>query len=543
MNLDTSIRDILEAQKLLPLLPPVLVPPHPEAATSGTIQFQPNWRGDASLTPAEQAVKKQRNDAATLYWARQNIENAGRAEREAAAAKAREQEEAEWVKASTREHTKKPKRTDEGVFDIFSKKKRVINALIKGRTAQRDAADTQSDQLGLSMNTYLNHRDASRRADDSIEKNKVRLAGGRGRDYTDGMNAGALEWFKKEKKKGKKKKKQTNEETLHELDKKTLHRYIPKAEGDKRFSRFASQSPNDISSDEKRKWARRASKRSKGIALAGEKLVAEETLQELDKGTIKSFIEKRRKQAEIAAANSQTAKKAWLGNSRETGWRDPIVPRVVGQIGKIGQHDPALLQTAAIFNQRSERAKESVRKAKLRLITQSGKKEKTMQNEEVKIDKQRNGRPFPETRFPGWKVGNNMLTQKRATKGALTPAQKANGLKKEEYTQVLEQMILTLTGMELKELHEAVGGHLSEDYQTPARNAQMQDMYDRAEGKFFNNLSSDELLRKVRAIDNKNNAEQQSPRLYGKNGKIIPQTNKKRVRVGQPGGKQGGYQG
>ena len=368
---------------------------------------------------------------------------------------------------------------NEGVFDIFSKKKRVLNALITRRTAERDAADTQSDQLGLSMNTYLNHRDASRTADDRIEKLKLRKKGERGRDYTDSMNAGAMEWFKKEKKKGKKKKKQTNEETLHELH----------------------------------------------------------------KSTIKSFIKKRGEQAEIAAAHSQTAKKAWLGNSRETGWRDPIVPRVVGQIGKIGQHDDALLRTATIFNQRSEKAKESVRKATLRLIKQSGKKEKTMQNEEVKIDKQRNGRPFPETRFPGWKVGNNMLTQKRATEKALTPDQKANGLKKEEYTQVLEQMILSLTGMELKELHEAVGGHLSEDYQTPARNAQMQDKYDRAEGAFFKDLSSDKKLRKVWAIDNKNNAEQQSPRLYGKNGKIIPQTNKKRVRVGQPGGKQGGYQG
>ena len=166
-----------------------------------------------------------------------------------------------------------------------------------------------------------------------------------------------------------------------------------------------------------------------------------------------------------------------------------------------------------------------------------------MKNEEVKIDKQRNGRPFPETRFPGWKVGNNMLTQKRATKRALTPAQKANGLKNEEYTQVLEQMIISLTGMELEELHEAVGSQLSEDYQTPARNAQMQDMYDRAEGAFFKDLSSDKKLRKLWKVDNKSQAEQRSPRLYGKNGKIIPQTNKKRVRVGQPGGKQGGYQG
>jgi len=316
MNLDKSIKDILEAQKLLPHLPPVPVPPHPDAATSGTLSYRPNWTGDADLTPAEQAVKKQRQDRATLYWAGKNVENRERAEREAAAAAAREQEEADWVKASTREHTKKPKPTNEGVLDGF-KRRSVLNALIKARTAQRDSADDKSNQLGLSMNTYLNSRDASRRADDSIEKNKIRRAGGRGRDYTDRMNAGVKKWFAKER--------------------------------------------------------------------------------------------------------------------------------------------------------------------------------KNMQNE--------------------------------------------------EYTQVLEQMILTLTGMKLEELHEAVVGQLSEDYQTPARNAQMQDMYDRAEGKFMNNISSDKLLRKVWAIDNKNQKEQRSSRLYGKNGVQIKQTKKKRVRVGQPGGKQGGYQG
>ena len=108
--------------------------------------------------------------------------------------------------------------------------------------------------------------------------------------------------------------------------------------------------------------------------------MTEETLHELHKSTIKSFIEKRRKQAEIAAAHSQTAKKAYLGNSRETGWRDPIVPRVVGQIGKIGQHNDALLQTAAIFNQRYERAKASADKATLRLLRKPA---ATMKNEEV----------------------------------------------------------------------------------------------------------------------------------------------------------------
>lgn len=33
-------------------------------------------------------------------------------------------------------------------------------------------------------------------------------------------------------------------------------------------------------------------------------------------------------------------------------------------------------------------------------------------DEETKSGKQRSGRPFPETKFPGWKVGKNMLTQK-----------------------------------------------------------------------------------------------------------------------------------
>lgn len=52
---------------------------------------------------------------------------------------------------------------------------------------------------------------------------------------------------------------------------------------------------------------------------------------------------------------------------------------------------------------------------------------------------------------------------------ALRQAQAKAKAKKtnEEYTQVLEQMILSLTGMELEELHETVGGHLSEDWETP----------------------------------------------------------------------------
>ena len=137
-----------------------------------------------------------------------------------------------------------------------------------------------------------------------------------------------------------------------------------------------------------------------------------ETLQELHKTTVQRFIKGREQQADIAWDHSQTAKKAWLGNSRKTGIWDPVVPRVVGQIGKIGQHDDALLRTATIFDKRSEKAKASADKAKLRLIKQSGKRAATMQNE--------------------------------------------------EYTQILEQMILSLTGMELEELHEAVGGHLKE---------------------------------------------------------------------------------
>ena len=309
----------------------------------------------------------------------------------------------------------------------------------------------------------------------------------------------------------------------------------------------------------------------------------EETLHELHKSTIKSFIKKREQQAEIAAAHSQTAKKAWLGNSRETGWRDPIVPRVVGQIGKIGQHDDALLRTATIFDKRYKKAKASADKAKLRLLRKPA---ATMKNEEVvtegkwgnrlraaaivtgatvlgaglgglkhatlKNNEQQGGRQVhgSSNTFVGVGagaglaagVGANEVVGGGATLAAMLARRRAK--RNEEYTQVLEQMIISLTGMELEELHEAVGNHLSEDYQTPARNAQMQDMYDRAEGAFFKDLSSDKKLRNVWKIDNKNNAEQQSPRLYGKNGKIIKQTKKKkRVRVGQPGGRQGGYQG
>jgi hypothetical protein len=130
-------------------------------------------------------------------------------------------------------------------------------------------------------------------------------------------------------------------------------------------------------------------------------------LNELRKNTVQSFIKGREQQADSAWDNSQIAKKAWLGNSRKTGIWDPVVPRVVGQIGKIGQHDDALLRTATIFDKRSEQAKASANKAKLRL---SGKKANTMQNE--------------------------------------------------EYAQVLEQMILTLTGMKLEQLHEAVSGKI-----------------------------------------------------------------------------------
>jgi len=444
MNLDTSIRDILEAQKLLPHLPPVPVPPHPDAARSGTSSYTPNWTGDADLTPAEQAEKKRRHDRALWDWAGRRVENQGRAEREAAAARAREQEEAEWFKLSTKEHTKKPKPkpTNEGIFDIFSKKQRVLNALIKARTAQRDAADDKSGQLGLSMNTYLNHRDASRRAEDSIGRNTERKAGGLGSDYTKRMNGGVMKWFEKEKKKGKKKKKQTNEETLHELH----------------------------------------------------------------KGTVQRFIKGREQQADIAWDHSQTAKKAWLGNSRKTGIWDPVVPRVVGQIGKIGQHNDALLQTATIFNQRSERAKASAEKAKKRAAT--------MQNEEVVTEGKRLDRlkklgiVAGMTLFGGG-VGiarHNTYTDKTGTRivdGSAIPAgvtgagggaligslmardmvasskrnrqlkkhlkksKETRDMQNEEYTQVLEQMIISLTGMELEELHEAVGGRLSEDWQTP----------------------------------------------------------------------------
>ena len=110
-------------------------------------------------------------------------------------------------------------------------------------------------------------------------------------------------------------------EQLDELKKSTLLRYIPKAEGDKRFSRFASQSPNDISSDEKRKWAKRASKRSKGIELAGEKLVAEESEQLDERGAAKL--------GRVMGAKYQAYQRGdWKKHSRLTGVASKLQSRV-----------------------------------------------------------------------------------------------------------------------------------------------------------------------------------------------------------------------
>ena len=110
-------------------------------------------------------------------------------------------------------------------------------------------------------------------------------------------------------------------EQLDELKKSTLLRYIPKAEGDKRFSRFASQSPNDISSDEKRKWAKRASKRSKGIELAGEKLVAEESEQLDERGE--------KKLGRVMSAKYDAYQRGdWKKHSRLTGVASKLQSRV-----------------------------------------------------------------------------------------------------------------------------------------------------------------------------------------------------------------------
>jgi len=110
-------------------------------------------------------------------------------------------------------------------------------------------------------------------------------------------------------------------EQLDELKKSTLLSYTKKAEGDKRFSRFASQSPNDISSDEKRKWAKRASKRSKGIELAGEKLVAEESEQLDERGAAKL--------GRVMGAKYQAYQRGdWKKHSRLTGVASKLQSRV-----------------------------------------------------------------------------------------------------------------------------------------------------------------------------------------------------------------------
>ena len=51
----------------------------------------------------------------------------------------------------------------------------------------------------------------------------------------------------------------------------------------------------------------------------------------------------------------------------------------------------------------------------------------------------------------------------------------------QEYTRLLEEMILSLTGIEAEDLHEAVGNHLFENMRlTPARSAVLDRVKDKA---------------------------------------------------------------
>ena len=58
-------------------------------------------------------------------------------------------------------------------------------------------------------------------------------------------------------------------------------------------------------------------------------------------------------------------------------------------------------------------------------------------DEEVKSGKQRSGRPYPEAKFPGWKVGKNMQTQK-AKNGKKIGAARTIAAVKEDVEQVDE---------------------------------------------------------------------------------------------------------
>ena len=115
-------------------------------------------------------------------------------------------------------------------------------------------------------------------------------------------------------------------------------------------------------------------------------------------------------------------------------------------------------------------------------------------DEEVKSGKQRSGRPYPEAKFPGWKVGKNMQTQKVKNGKKIGAAR-------------------TIA---------AVSEDIKEDIQTPERTAQMTKALVRLGGEHNGTSPAIKKQQKKQAATySRDRMERQSSNLYDKGGKII----------------------
>lgn len=124
------------------------------------------------------------------------------------------------------------------------------------------------------------------------------------------------------------------EEVLDELSKDTLGRYIKKATrqvGDKAYE-FSAKS--DYAAAEK------AHKREKGVGKAVDKLTKEETLDELSKGTLGSYVNK---------ASKQVASASRAGANHEHGFMDALTK---SDENKAGEHYDAATANRAIAKKR-----------------------------------------------------------------------------------------------------------------------------------------------------------------------------------------------
>jgi len=114
---------------------------------------------------------------------------------------------------------------------------------------------------------------------------------------------------------------------------------------------------------------------------------------------------------------------------------------------------------------------------------------------------------------------------------ALRQAQaKAKIKTNEEYTQVLEQMILSLTGMELEELHEAVGDRLTEMAMTAPYKKSLMAQYSQHNDTFIDSGFTDEdALEKQIEVEKTLKRHGNSRNLYGMGGKVLKRTAAQKV--------------